>query len=131
MEKVALITGLALLQFIYFGFRVGMARGKYRIKAPETTGHDVFERIYRVHYNTMEQLIVFLPALWGFAWYIDVDWAFWSGLVFVVARGYYAFSYTRNPDSRGPAVMVSSLVMWGLLIGALYGAASRYLQSIA
>ena len=63
MELVGLISLLAVLQFVVFGILVGRARGVYGVKAPATTGHEQFERWFRVHYNTLEKLIVFLPAL--------------------------------------------------------------------
>lgn len=122
MESVSLVTGLALLQFLYFGLKVGYARGKYDIKAPETSGHEIFERHYRVHYNTLEQLIVFVPSMWAFAYYLSPLWASGLGLVFIASRFYYEFTYVRNPDSRGPAVGLSSICVWVLLSGSLYGA---------
>ncbi len=64
MELVAIVTLLALAEFIVFGMQVGSARGKYGIEAPATTGDEMFERQFRVHYNTLEQLIIFLPSLW-------------------------------------------------------------------
>jgi glutathione S-transferase len=42
----------------------GRAREKYGIKAPSVTGHENFERAYRVQMNTVEQMVFFLPALW-------------------------------------------------------------------
>ena len=56
MEYVALVSGLALLQYIAFGMLVGKARGKYGVKAPAITGNDVFERYFRVQQNTLELL---------------------------------------------------------------------------
>ena len=61
MAYIDIVTALALLQFIVFGFQVGSARGKYGVKAPAITGNEVFERHFRVQQNTLEQLIAF-PA---------------------------------------------------------------------
>ena len=44
MEYVVLITVLILLHYMYLGFKVGGARGKYDVKAPATTGNEIFER---------------------------------------------------------------------------------------
>src|SRR5215831_9978548 len=60
----AVVTILALLLFFYMGTRVAAARGKHGIKAPATTGHPEMDRAVRVHMNTLEQLVVFLPLLW-------------------------------------------------------------------
>ena len=56
MPYVAIVTVLALLEYQFFGIMVGRARGRYGIAAPATTGHEVFERHFRVHMNTLEQL---------------------------------------------------------------------------
>ena len=67
MEYVTLVSGLALLQYIAFGILVGKARGRYGVKAPAITGNDIFERYFRVQQNTLELLVVMLPAMWLFA----------------------------------------------------------------
>ena len=63
MAFTTIIAMLALVQYLAFGLFVGRARGKFGVDAPATTGHPEFERYFRAHYNTLEQLIVFLPAL--------------------------------------------------------------------
>jgi glutathione S-transferase len=40
---------------------VSIQRGKHKIKAPATTGHETFERAFRTHLNYVENLVVFLP----------------------------------------------------------------------
>jgi glutathione S-transferase len=52
MAYVDIVTALAVLQFIVFGFRVGAARGRYGVKAPAITGNEIFERLFRVQQNT-------------------------------------------------------------------------------
>jgi glutathione S-transferase len=63
MNYVDLIAVLAIIQLIFFGVLVGRARGLYGIKAPAVSGHEMFERAYRVQMNTLELMVVFLPAL--------------------------------------------------------------------
>ena len=63
MDYVALVILLAVMQYFFFLSMVGKARGEYSIKAPATTGHDMFERIYRVQQNTLEQLVIFIPSI--------------------------------------------------------------------
>ena len=63
MAIVHAVIALALIEFIVFSMLVGRARAKYKIEAPAITGHPVFERYYRVHYNTLEQLVCFIPAM--------------------------------------------------------------------
>ncbi len=52
MAYVDIVTVLAVLQFLVFGFQVGGARGKYGVKAPATTGNEIFERVFRIQQNT-------------------------------------------------------------------------------
>ena len=78
MEFVAFVIALALLEYAIFGMLVGWARGKYGVVAPATSGHPVFERYFRVHMNTLEQLVAFVPAMWLFGTYVNPTWAAWS-----------------------------------------------------
>jgi len=123
MELLSIISMLALIEYIVFGARVGAARGKYGVRAPAIFGSEMFERHFRIHYNTLEQLIVFLPGLWIFGYYVGQLWAAGLGAIYLIGRIVYAVSYIRNPDSRGPGVLISMLPCWVLVLGALVGAA--------
>ncbi|MGJ8631887.1 MAG: MAPEG family protein [Glaciecola sp.] len=46
-------------------------RTKYKVAAPAVSGHPIWERRYRVQQNTLEQLIIFIPALWLFASFVS------------------------------------------------------------
>ena len=122
MEWIAIVTILALVQFIWLGIRVGAARVKYEIKAPATTGHDLFERHYRVQHNTLEQLVVFLPALWLFGSYVSGGIGALIGVVFLVGRASYAFAYVEDPAKRSTGFMLTFVPNALLLLGGLGGA---------
>ena len=100
---------------------VGRARAKYGIVAPATTGHPDFERANRVHVNTLENLIVFIPGVILFALYVSETWAALLGALFVVGRALYAFGYYRAADKRGLGAGISGLVNGALVIGGLIG----------
>ncbi len=121
MEFVAFVIALALLEFAVFGMLVGRARGKYKVTAPAISGHPVFERYFRVHQNTMEQLVAFVPAIWLFGTYVNPTWAGWLGLVFVVGRVAYLIGYVADPAKREIGFAMSSLPVVILLLGALWG----------
>jgi glutathione S-transferase len=122
MAYVDIVTALALIQFVVFGFRVGGARGKYGVKAPASTGHEVFERHFRVHYNTLESLIVFLPGLYLFARYWNPLWAAALGVVYLIGREIYAATYVRDPAKRSAGYGLTFLPMVILVLGGLVGA---------
>jgi uncharacterized membrane protein YecN with MAPEG domain len=123
MAWVTIVAMLALLEYFFFGVKVGQARVKYGVKAPATTGNEQFERYNRVHLNTLEQLVIFIPGLYGFATYVSTTWAAIIGVVFIVGRAVYFNLYIGNPDKRGPGAMLSMLSGAVLVIGAIVGAA--------
>ncbi|MBI3784459.1 MAG: MAPEG family protein [Deltaproteobacteria bacterium] len=122
MALVAVVTILALVQYFLQGVRVGMARGKYGVEAPATTGHPVFERHFRVHQNTLEQMIVFLPSLWLFAQFVSPRIAALLGVVFLVARFLYERGYVEDPKKRSTGAGLTAAVNGILVLGAVIGA---------
>lgn len=63
MEYVTIVITIALLEYMGFGAMVAKARGTYGVKAPATTGNEIFERYFRVQMNSLESLIIFIPAM--------------------------------------------------------------------
>jgi glutathione S-transferase len=129
MEYVALVSGLVLLQYVGFGILVGNARGKYGVKAPAITGHEVFERHFRVQQNTLELLVVMLPAMWLFARYVSPAWAAGLGLVYFGGRLVYLRSYVADPASRSAGFGLSMLPVLAMVLGAMIGAGSALFRS--
>jgi glutathione S-transferase len=123
MEPVAIVIALALLEFVAFDMLVGRQREKCGIKAPATTGHETFERYFRVHYNTMELLVVFVPAMWLFGLYVSPTWGAAIGVVYLVGRLVYLREYVTDPATRSLGFGLSVLPVLTLLVGALWGAA--------
>lgn len=121
MEYVYLVIVLALIEYFVFGGLVGHARGKYGVKAPECTGPDEFNRIFRVHQNTLEWLIVFVPAMWLFGTYVHAPTAAGIGVVGVIGRALYAQGYIADPAKRSTGAMISGLAVTALLLGSLVG----------
>ena len=122
MEATVIVTFLALGQYVLFGIQVGSLRGKHGIKAPAQTGHVEFERMNRVHLNTMEQLVVFIPALWMQAYYANALYGAILGLVYIVGRFLYRAEYLKDPDSRSKGFTLSFIPSAALLIWALVAA---------
>jgi len=86
------------------------------------TGHEIFDRYFRVHQNTLELLVAFVPAIWLFGMYVYPTWAALLGLVFVVARVLYLRGYVTDPAKREVGFALSVLPVSVLLVGALWGA---------
>jgi uncharacterized MAPEG superfamily protein len=119
MAPVAIIVVLALLQYIYFSLQVGKARGTYEVSAPAVSGHPIFERHYRVQMNTLEQLIVFIPAVFLSGYYGNAMVAAALGAVYLVGRFLFASSYVADPAKRSLGFMLSFLPTVVLLVGGL------------
>jgi glutathione S-transferase len=118
---VSLVTILALIMFLVVTIKVGSARAKYGVKAPEMTGNPDFERVVRVQQNTLEQLSLFLPALWIFAHFVNPIAAASLGVIWVIGRIIYAWGYYQAAEKRGPGFGISTLATIVLLLGSLIG----------
>jgi glutathione S-transferase len=128
MEYVYLVIALALAEFVVLGAMVGKARGKYGVKAPAVSGPDGFNRIFRVHQNTMEGLVVFVPAIWIFGTTIDPMVAAGLGLIGVIGRAIYAAGYISAADKRAVGAIICQMVSMALVIGAVFGSAQIVLD---
>jgi glutathione S-transferase len=118
---VHLVILLAVVEFLVFGFAVGRARKRCRVAAPATTGNAEFERYFRAHGNTLEQLVVFLPSILLFAHYLNAYLAAALGALFIMGRAVYFHGYTRAAEARHVGFMLGAIPNVILLIGALYG----------
>ncbi|HTN49134.1 MAG TPA: MAPEG family protein [Burkholderiaceae bacterium] len=124
----ALVTLATLLLLFGCAWYVGAARGRYKVKAPSSTGPEEFNRAYRVQMNTLENTVAFLPALWLAAIYFSPRIAAAIGAVWLIARVWYAFAYAREPRSRGMPFVISNvaagalfgLATWGVLTSPLW-----------
>jgi glutathione S-transferase len=121
MEYATLMVMLTLLQYSYFVGRAGHMRAKHGIKAPATTGHEMYERAYRVQQNTLEELIIFVPAVFTYALYSNAFWVIVPGAIFFIGRGWYSMAYMKNPVKRGPGFGLTLLANVWLIVGTLIG----------
>ncbi|RMF08786.1 MAG: MAPEG family protein [Alphaproteobacteria bacterium] len=116
-----IVSVLALFINIVFALRVGQARGRLEVPAPATTGPDEFNRLYRIHQNTVEQTVLFLPSLWLFHAVFHSIWGAVMGLVWVAGRLVYSSAYRKDPSRRGPGMMLTFASSLALMLSALVG----------
>ncbi len=128
MAWIEIVTLLALAQLLYFSMLVSNARGQYGVKAPATSGHEIFERYYRVQTNTIETLIVFLPALWLAAIHWPPLYMALIGSLYLIGRFVYQRSYLKDPSKRGVGYALSAIPTLLLLMAALAGAVRALLH---
>ena len=127
MELVAIVALASLIQYTVFGALVGKARMTYKVEAPAVSGDPIFERYYRVHMNTLESLVLFLPSIFVFATYVSTDIAAGLGVVFIIGRQMYLRSYVKDPKSRGAGYMLTFLPSTILALGGMTGAIMSYI----
>jgi glutathione S-transferase len=118
----ALVTCLAILMFFLFSVQVSKARKTYGVKAPAISGNSDFERVFRVHMNTLEWMPIFLPALWLFAIYLSDAIAAALGVVWIIGRILYMTGYAKAANKRGPGFAIqatAAIVLWAGATGAI------------
>ncbi|MDP5030475.1 MAG: MAPEG family protein [Paraglaciecola sp.] len=123
MPYVDLVAILAVLQFFFFALMTGRARMVTGVKAPATSGHEDFDRMYRVQMNTLELLVMFLPALLlagkyfsGLTWLVAA-----LGSMYIIGRFVYWRAYVGDPAKRGLGFGLSMLPILVLILMALVG----------
>ena len=121
MDYVNLVMLFALVEYIAFILIVGGTRNKYGVRAPATTGNDIWERLHKVQVNTTEQLVLFLPSIYFFAYYTSKLWAVGLGCVYLLGRIIYFFAYKDSPEKRILGAAMTTLPSYIMVGGAIIG----------
>jgi len=116
-----LVTLLCLLVLFWVTVMVGRARGKHGVKVPDMSGPEPFMYAVRVHLNTIEGLMLFLPALWLFALTVSDMYAAIAGVFYPIGRIAYALGYYKDPSKRELGFTIGLLSTLACLVGAGYG----------
>jgi glutathione S-transferase len=122
----AFVTLLDMALYFLMSVNVMFGRGKYKIKAPDTDGPEVFQRIFRVHANTLEQLALHLPLLWIAAFAMDDVFAAAFGGVWTLSRVLYARGYYLDAKRRDKGFVIGIGVNVILFLGALAGTIASF-----
>jgi len=122
-QWTAWATLAALMLCLWTMYRVGKARAAHKVSAPAVDGPPEFLRVLRVQVNTIEQMTLFLPALWLCAWVLSDRWAAAAGAIWVTGRIVYALGYYREAAKRsagfGLSLFATSALMLGTVVGLL------------
>lgn len=113
---------VALLIFFGFSIVVGKARAAYNVPAPQSSGNPEFDKRNRVHLNTLEQLVMFVPAIVFAAPVLGDSIAATIGLIWCVGRLLYARSYYVDPAKRSLGFALTMLPTFILIGAAGWGA---------
>ena len=117
----ALATLLDMVLYFWVTLNVAIARNKFSIQPPVTTGPEGFLCVMRVQQNTLEQLALHLPLLWIAAFAMDDVFAATLGLVWFFGRTLYAIRYYQKPSRRLKGFAIAMFTNAILFLGALAG----------
>jgi glutathione S-transferase len=111
-----LVTLLTLVIYIGMAIMVSRIRRKTNTPVPGMDGPPEFLRAFRIHQNTAEQLILFIPLLWIAALSSHDEVAAGIGMLWPVSRIIYARGYMKDPAKRLPGFVMGIAVLLVLLI---------------
>ena len=127
MKYTVLITIVALVYTFILSARVGARRLKLGIDAPAISGQAEFDIAFRIHMNTIEQLVLFIPMLWIAVTVVGDVWAAAIGAIWVIGRIIYATGYTAGVDKRGPGMLVTVLSTVALTVISFWGVVQAFM----
>lgn len=120
-KYTAIVTLLAVALYFFMATQVAAAHGRFGVKLPAMTGHPDFDRICRIHQNTLEWMPTFLAPLWLCAFYFSDIAAAALGAIWIVGRLVYFLGYRKAVEGRLPGFFVQSTACILLFIGAAIG----------
>ncbi|HEX5048067.1 MAG TPA: MAPEG family protein [Gammaproteobacteria bacterium] len=126
-QYTSAVTLLVVLFYFFIATRVPLARRKFGVQLPATTGHPDFERVFRVHQNTLEWLPIFLPSLWLCAYYLSDVGAAVLGVVWIAGRSLYFIGYSQAVAKRLPGFFVQASACLLLIVCAAVGLVRHFL----
>lgn len=96
----AAVTVLALMN-------CGRNRAKHKIAAPAITGHEEYERAYRVQMNALKHMVFFLTSMLAVLLVVSANRAAGIGLLLVVGRILFTLGYYRDPTKWVPGMVIT------------------------
>jgi glutathione S-transferase len=128
----AVATLLAVLVALWTAILVARTRRRVGINPPAVTGSPDLECALRVQANTVEQFIIFLPALWLAALYFQGWIPGILGLLWSIGRIVYALGYSAaKPGARAPGFFIAILSTLALIVLAAIGIVTAWLAANA
>jgi glutathione S-transferase len=126
---IALATLAALLFYFFTGLHVARVRTRHQLWAPAMSGHPEVERALRVQGNTLEWIVIFVPCLWLWGFYLDPRIGALIALVWIGGRYAYLTGYMKDAAKRAPGFYVQTTATAVLFVGALVAAVANLSRS--
>lgn len=126
----AIVTLLAGLITLWTAILVARTRRRVNISPPAMTGAPELDCAVRVQANTLEQIVIFLPALWLAAIYFQGWIPPLLGLVWCAGRILFALTYKpANPGKRFLGFQMTVFPTILLVILAIIGIVQAWLAN--
>lgn len=100
-------TVLVIAFTFWLSYRSGAQRGKASLTPPAMTGNADYEIANRIHCNSTEQLVLFLPLAWLTALQIGDIWGAIACLVWIAGRALYMQAMSSDPSKRGTGMLIT------------------------
>lgn len=120
MYYLITVTLLALITQFIFSYNVWKARITYKIDPPKISWNNDFERIFRVHYNTLENIVIFLPLFWIAGITSNAVWVSFLWLWWIFSRIMYAKVYYKAVEWHLKPFFVGLIFLWLLMLTILF-----------
>jgi glutathione S-transferase len=117
----ALIVLLTVVLMVVTMMLVARARGRHGIKAPATSGHPDFDRVFRIQMNTLEQVVMFLPTFLVALAFGNNTIAIVLGAIWLIGRSIYVVGYHKAADKRALGFFIAIIATALLLLQGLWG----------
>jgi uncharacterized membrane protein YecN with MAPEG domain len=128
----AVATLLAVVIALWTAIRVARTRGRVGIFPPATTGSPELECALRAQANTVEHIVIFLPALWVATLYFQGWIPPAIGLLWCLGRILYALGYRADkPGRREPGFITGMLSTIALIVLAGIGIVQAWIVASA
>jgi uncharacterized membrane protein YecN with MAPEG domain len=128
----AAVTILAVLILLWAAIMVSRVRRRVGIAPPAMTGSPELDCALRVHGNTVEQFIMFLPALWLATLYFQGWVPPILGAVWCLGRIIYALTYKpAAPGNRFAGFALTIFPTLILLVLAIIGIVQAWMAANA
>ncbi|KAK7093986.1 microsomal glutathione S-transferase 2-like [Littorina saxatilis] len=127
----AFVTFASLAQQARFARRVGLARMKYKVPVPETTGDPAFIRTFRAHQNGVEFYPIAVSSLWLSSLFFHPVPSAIAGAIYIYGRQKYFDGYAQDSEKRLPGFMLSVNALLALLAMSGAGVTTALLRRYA
>lgn len=127
-----LVTTSLIVVAVWLGTKVSKARKNFAVEKQDSTmyhSREIYDQpeffaAFRNHSNFLEQLLIFLPALWLFAFSYSDQSAALIGVGFFLGRLAYAKNY---PTAHRNGFLLSAFSLLILFVGVMGRAVHRIL----